>query len=217
VLFASDLDERRQRMVETQLRQRGIQDERVLSAMQRVPRHEFVAERYQRQAYDDNPLPIGEGQTISQPYIVALMLELLVVQPEQRILEIGTGSGYQTALLAELVQHVYTIERHPALAYAAQQTLQRLGYSNVTIEIGDGTAGLPVHAPFDSIVVAAAAPVVPESLFGQLKEDGRLVIPVGTPEAQQLLLVRKIEGKPLVSEQTGCRFVPLIGEQGYRI
>lgn len=216
VLFDRDLDERRHRMVETQLRQRGVRDERVLAAMDRVPRHEFVAEPYQSQSYDDNPLPIGEGQTISQPYIVALMLELLALAPGQTILEIGTGSGYQTALLAELARHVYSIERHPALAYAAEQTLQRLGYSNVTLEIGDGSAGLPKRAPYDGIVVAAAAPVIPESLLDQLKEGGRLVIPVGSPETQHLLLVQKVEGRPVISENTGCRFVPLIGEHGYR-
>jgi protein-L-isoaspartate(D-aspartate) O-methyltransferase len=203
-------------MVETQLRQRGIRDERVLAAMLRVPRHEFVAEPYQSQAYDDNPLPIGEGQTISQPYIVGLMLELLAVAPEHTVFEIGTGSGYQTALLAELARHVYTIERQLVLANNAQKTLQRLGYANITLEIGDGSAGLSPYAPYDGIIVAAAAPIVPHSLVDQLKEGGRLVIPVGTPDSQQLQLVEKVEGKLVISEQTGCRFVPLIGEQGYR-
>jgi protein-L-isoaspartate(D-aspartate) O-methyltransferase len=215
VLFHNDLDERRRHMVETQLRQRGIRDERVLDAMSRVPRHEFVAEPYRNHAYDDNPLPIGEGQTISQPYIVALMLELLGLAPEQRVLEIGTGSGYQTALLAELVRQVYSIERHAALAQVAQTTLRRLDYPNITLEVGDGSAGLPAHAPYDGIVVGAAAPMIPRSLFDQLKEGGRLVIPVGLPEAQQLQLVKKVEGKPVIVEQTGCRFVPLVGEQGY--
>jgi protein-L-isoaspartate(D-aspartate) O-methyltransferase len=215
VVFHPDLDARRHHMVETQLRQRGIRDQRVLAAMSRVPRHEFVGEPYQSQAYDDNPLPIGEGQTISQPYIVALMLELLDLAPEQTVLEIGTGSGYQAALLAELVRHVYSIERHVTLAYLAQTTLRRLGYANVTLEVGDGSAGLPAHAPYDGIVVAAAAPNLPRSLFDQLQEGGRLVIPVGLPEAQQLQLVKKVEAKPVIFEQTGCRFVPLIGEQGY--
>jgi protein-L-isoaspartate(D-aspartate) O-methyltransferase len=202
-------------MIETQLRQRGIRDERVLAAMARVPRHEFVPEPYHFQAYDDNPLPIGEGQTISQPYIVALMLEVLDLSPQQTVLEIGTGSGYQTALLAELSQHVYSIERHASLAHAAQSTLQRLGYTNTTIEIGDGSAGMPAYAPFDRIVVAAAAPELPPALFDQLKEGGRLILPVGPVEEQMLQLVTKIAGRPEIFAQVPCRFVPLIGAQGY--
>ena len=203
-------------MVDTQLRQRGIRDERVLTAMARVPRHEFVADPYRAQAYDDNPLPIGEGQTISQPYIVALMLEMLHLSEEDIVLEIGTGSGYQTALLAQLSRHVYSIERHATLAAQAQAVLARLGYRNVTIEVGDGSKGFPAHAPFDGIIVSAAAPELPQALFEQLKEGGRLVIPVGPAEAQFLPLVTKEEGKPVLSEQIPCRFVPLIGEQGYR-
>jgi protein-L-isoaspartate(D-aspartate) O-methyltransferase len=216
VLFHADLDARRHQMVEAQLLQRGICNERVLAAMLRVPRHEFVAEPYQPHAYDDNPLPIGEGQTISQPYIVGLMLELLAVAPEHTVLEIGTGSGYQTALLAELAHHVYSIERHFVLADNAQKTLQRLDYVNITLAYGDGSTGLPAHAPYDGIIVAAAAPILPHSLVDQLKEGGRLVIPIGTPDSQQLQLVEKIQGKPVISEHTGCRFVPLIGEHGYR-
>lgn len=214
--FIADLAQRRQQMVETQLRQRGIRDERVLAVMGRVPRHEFVGASYRSQAYDDNPLPIGEGQTISQPYIVALMLEMLDLAADQTVLEIGTGSGYQTALLAELGRHVYSIERHGPLAHVAQATLRRLGYSNVTIEVGDGTAGMPAHAPFDRIIVSAAAPELPQALFEQLKEGGRLVVPVGPAEAQLLQLVTKTDGRAVVSAQVACRFVPLIGEQGYR-
>jgi protein-L-isoaspartate(D-aspartate) O-methyltransferase len=216
VLFHPDLDALRHHMVETQLRQRGIANKPVLAAMSRVPRHEFVDQRYLGQAYDDNPLPIGEGQTISQPYIVALMLELLDPTPDQIILEIGTGSGYQTALLAELSRHVYTIERHPTLAAAAQATLERLGYTNITMEVGDGSAGLPAYAPYDGIIVAAAAPSLPQMLFDQMKEGGRLVIPIGPPDAQDLQLVTKKEGKPVISGQTGCRFVPLVGQYGYQ-
>jgi protein-L-isoaspartate(D-aspartate) O-methyltransferase len=215
-IFDLDFSQRRRQMVDTQLLQRGIRDERVLGAMARVPRHEFVADPYRAQAYDDNPLPIGEGQTISQPYIVALMLEMLEVSEEDIVLEIGTGSGYQTALLAQLSRHVYSIERHAALAAKAQAALAKLGYRNVTIEVGDGSKGLPAHAPFDGIVVSAAAPDLPQALFEQLKEGGRLVVPVGPTEAQFLQLVTKKEGKPILSEQIPCRFVPLIGEQGYR-
>ncbi len=211
-----DLAALRNQMIETQLRQRGIHNDRVLAAMTRVPRHEFVDQRYLAQAYDDNPLPIGEGQTISQPYIVALMLELLDPTPDQIILEIGTGSGYQTALLAELSRHVYTIERHPTLAAAAQATLERLGYTNITMEVGDGSAGLPARAPYDGIIVAAAAPSLPQMLFDQMKEGGRMLIPIGPPEAQELQLVAKREGKPIATNQTGCRFVPLVGEHGYQ-
>lgn len=215
-IFDLDFSHRRQQMVDTQLRQRGIRDERVLAAMMRIPRHEFVAEPYRAQAYDDNPLPIGERQTISQPYIVALMLEMLHLKEEDIVLEIGTGSGYQTALLAELSRYVYSIERHPTLAAQAQAVLVRLGYKNVSIEIGDGSKGLPAHAPFDGIIVSAAAPELPQALFEQLKEGGRLVIPVGPVEAQFLQLVTKKESQPVLSEQIPCRFVPLIGEQGYR-
>ncbi len=215
-IFDLDFSQRRRQMVDTQLLQRGIRNERVLRAMARVPRHEFVADPYRAQAYDDNPLPIGEGQTISQPYIVALMLEMLEVSEEDIALEIGTGSGYQTALLAQLSRHVYSIERHAALAAKAQAVLAKLGYTNVTIEVGDGSKGLPAHAPFDGIVVSAAAPDLPQALFEQLKEGGRLVVPVGPTEAQFLQLVTKKEGKPVLSEQIPCRFVPLIGEQGYR-
>ena len=203
-------------MIETQLRQRGITNDRVLAVMARVPRHEFVDQRYWAQAYDDNPLPIGESQTISQPYIVALMLELLAPAQDNAILEIGTGSGYQTALLAELASHVYTIERHPLLAFKAQAALERLGYLNITSEIGDGSVGLAAYAPYDSITVAAAAPTLPQKLFDQLKEGGRLVMPIGPADAQDLQLIKKEGGQAVVSIQVGCRFVPLVGEQGYQ-
>jgi protein-L-isoaspartate(D-aspartate) O-methyltransferase len=200
----------RQKMVETQLRARGIRDERLLKAMARIPRHEFVEPRYRDQAYEDHPLPINVGQTVSQPYIVALMLELLRLEPFSKVLEIGTGSGYQTAVLAEISAHVYSVERHPQLAYEAGQTLSRLGFTNLILRIGDGGQGLPEYAPFDAIVVSAAAKQIPAPLFAQLREGGRMIIPVGPSEAQELQLVRKREGKPLITLLEGCRFVPLI-------
>jgi protein-L-isoaspartate(D-aspartate) O-methyltransferase len=200
----------RRNMVETQLRARGIRDERLLAAMGRVPRHEFVDPRYRDQAYEDHPLPIGAGQTVSQPYIVALMLERLDLQPSSRVLEIGTGSGYLTALLAELAEQVYSIERHAQLAHQAEETLSRLNVTNVVVRVGDGSKGLPEYAPYDAIIVSAAASQVPPALFEQLQEGGRMIIPVGPPEAQELQLVRKREGKPVMSVLEGCRFVPLI-------
>jgi protein-L-isoaspartate(D-aspartate) O-methyltransferase len=200
----------RHKMVESQLRERGIRDERVLSAMERVPRHKFVEPHYRDQAYEDHPLPIDAGQTVSQPYIVALMLEILHLDPSSRVLEIGTGSGYQTAILAEICAHVYSVERHPQLADEAQQTLSRLGFNNLTLRVGDGGEGLPEHAPFDAIVVSAAAKQIPVPLFDQLCEGGRMIIPVGPHEAQELQLVRKRDGKPLITLLDGCRFVPLV-------
>jgi protein-L-isoaspartate(D-aspartate) O-methyltransferase len=206
----------RRSMVESQLRARGIRDERVLAAMFRVPRHEFVSEEHRDQVYEDHPIPIGEGQTISQPYIVAIMLEVLALDPSDTVLEIGTGSGYQTALLAELVRQVYSVERYASLARAAQATLARLGFNNVEVVLGDGSRGLPGRAPFDAIVVSAAAPQIPPPLFEQLREGGRMVIPVGPAHAQELQLARKHEGQAVVTSMEGCRFVPLIGSEGYR-
>ena len=203
-------------MVATQLRNRGIRDERVLAAMERVPRHLFVPADKLRQAYDDQPVPIEAEQTISQPYIVAAMLEAVHLSPEDIVLEVGTGSGYQTALLAELVARVYSVERYALLANSAEQRLRDLGYSNVEIAVGDGTLGLPQHAPYDVIIVAAAAPHVPQPLLQQLKEGGRLIVPVGSPENQQLQLLRKQAGGLLTTLLDGCRFVPLIGAEGYK-
>jgi len=205
----------RRSMVESQLRARGIQDERVLTAMLHVPRHEFVSAEFRDQVYEDHPIPIGEGQTLSQPYIVAIMLEALVLDPSDVVLEIGTGSGYQSALLAELTRHVYSVERHASLARTAQSTLARLGYTNVEVLLADGSHGLPERAPFDAIVVSAAAPQIPPPLFEQLRDRGRMVIPVGPAHAQELQLVRKLAGKAVVTDLEGCRFVPLIGSEGY--
>jgi protein-L-isoaspartate(D-aspartate) O-methyltransferase len=200
----------RRRMVESQLRLRGIADQRVLDAMQRVPRHLFVPEPYRRQAYEDHPLPIGEGQTISQPYIVASMLEALALAVTDKVLEIGTGSGYVTALLAELAAEVVSVERHAILAAEARHTLEALGYRNVRVEVGDGTQGLLANAPYDAITVAAAAAELPPALLAQLNEGGRMIIPIGPPENQQLQLIRMQGGEPRVYLREACRFVPLI-------
>jgi len=205
----------RENMVQTQLMARGIRDQRVLSAMTRVPRHEFVSERYREQAYGDHPIPIAEGQTVSQPYIVALMLEVLKLEPSAKVLEVGTGSGYMTALLAELAAQVYSVERHARLARQAEDTLTRLGYHNVTVLVGDGTQGLADFAPYDGIVVSAAASQIPAALIDQLREEGRMVIPVGPPDAQELQLVIKHEGHPIVHRLDGCRFVPLVAGEEY--
>jgi len=206
----------RRNMVERQVRARGVRDSRVLHAMEQVPRHEFVAPTYQDQAYDDHPIPIGEGQTVSQPYIVGLTLEALSLQASDRVLEIGTGSGYQAALLGALAKQVYSMERYEELAKQAEAALARLGYTNVAIVVADGSVGLATEAPFDAIVVAAAAPDVPTPLLDQLRDGGRMVIPVGPPHAQDLQLVRKSEGRLIVASLGACAFVPLIGEQGYR-
>lgn len=205
----------RESMVEVQLRARGIQDLRVLAAMARVPRHEFVSREYWDQAYEDHPVPIAEGQTVSQPFIVALMLQALSLEGTETVLEVGTGSGYEAALLADLAHRVYTIERHASLARSAETVLLRLGYSNVTVHVGDGSQGLPEHAPFHAIVVSAAAPRVPPPLFEQLGEGGRMAIPVGPSYAQEFQLVRKEHGEMVVTTLEACRFVPLIGCQGY--
>ena len=197
-------------MVDSQLRARGIFDPRVLDAMLRVPRHEFVPESLRAEAYQDHPLPIGDDQTISQPYVVAVMLESLQLKPTDTVLEIGTGSGYVTALLAELSAKVFSIERHPALADKARETLAALGYTNVRVLTGDGTRGLPAVAPFDAILVSAAALEVPRALLSQLREGGRMIIPVGSPDTQQLQFIRMINGQPVISQGDPVRFVPLI-------
>lgn len=200
----------RERMVQTQLQARGIQDRRVLAAMARVPRHEFVPAEHHAQAYADHPIPIDQGQTISQPFIVAVMLEHLHIQPHHCILEIGTGSGYVTALLAELSEKVYSIERHAPLANSARELLARLHYQNVEVLAGDGYAGWPEHAPFDGIAVSAAAMRIPPALFAQLGEGGRMVIPVGPHDAQLLQLVEKQDGRQIVTPLDACRFVPML-------
>jgi protein-L-isoaspartate(D-aspartate) O-methyltransferase len=207
----SDSAKLRARMVDKQIKARGITDERVLQAMGKVPRHEFVPEKVRAEAYDDGPLPIGHGQTISQPYIVALMTEEAKPRPEHRVLEIGTGSGYQAAVLAELVKEVYTIELVPDLADEAKERLKRLGYKNVHTKAGDGYKGWPDAAPFDAVVVTCGADHVPEPLFEQLKPGGVLVIPVGKTQAEQSLLAitKDAKGGKTTRDLGPVRFVPL--------
>jgi protein-L-isoaspartate(D-aspartate) O-methyltransferase len=200
----------REQMVQSQLKARGISDLRVLNAMRRVPRHEFVLESHRSEAYEDRPLPIGDSQTISQPYVVALMLESLQIKTTDSVLEIGTGSGYATALLAELATRIFSMERHRDLADTARNTLTALGYSNVQVLTGDGTRGLPDEAPFDAILVSAAAPSIPSALLSQLREGGRMILPVGSPDAQQLQFIHKLNGQPIISFRESVRFVPLV-------
>ena len=203
-------------MVRSQLRGRDIVDEAVLAAMEHVPRELFVPEPERRRAYYDAALPIGHGQTISQPYMVARIVEALAIRPGNRVLDVGTGSGYQAAVLAELGADVVTIERIPELAEDARQRLAAAGYDRVEVALGDGTLGVPERAPFDAIAVAAAAPGLPETLYEQLRPRGRLVVPVGGPRVQRLeVIVRSPEG-PAVVHSVPCRFVPLLGEEGFR-
>lgn len=205
----STYDRERKEMVEYQIRRRGVRNKKVLKAMLKVPRHLFVPEQMMELAYGDEPLPIGEGQTISQPYIVAYMTEALKLRGREKVLEIGTGSGYQTAILAEITREVYTIELIPELSLRAREVLQKLGYRNIQFRVGDGTRGWPEQAPFEAILVAAAPPAVPPALVEQLKTGGRMVIPVGTDFQELVLVTRKKEGweeKRLI----GVRFVPLI-------
>ena len=205
----------REQMVERQIARRGIADPRVLQAMREVPRHRFVPQHLHASAYADSALPIGEGQTISQPYIVALMTEALDLGGEEQVLEIGTGSGYQAAMLSRLAESVYTIERHTVLARQAGAIFEELGYSNVHMQVADGTSGWPDKAPFHAIIITAAAPEVPQPLIDQLADRGRLVAPVGPAGLQNLVLVRK-EGERTTTQQLApVAFVPLIGEYGW--
>lgn len=203
-------------MVERQLRRRGITDERVLEAMGRVPRELFVDESERKSAYDDAPLGIGYGQTISQPYMVGLIAQNAAVRPGNRVLDVGSGSGYAAAVFAELGGEVDTIERIPELADRARAALEAAGYPDVRVHVGDGSVGLAEEAPYDAIAVAAAAPGLPEALYGQLVPGGRLVVPVGDAEGQRLLVaVRSPEG-PAILRSVPCRFVPLLGAEGFR-
>lgn len=203
-------------MVQEQLRRRGIHDERLLDVMRRVPRHEFVSPERWQQAYADHPVVIPEEQTTSQPYIIAAMIQAAEVQPQDRVLEVGAGSGYQTALLAELARQVVAVERYSTLAESAQAKLQSLGYDNVAVVAGDGTLGWEAAAPYDAIIVSAAAPRVPPALLEQLASGGRLVIPIGDAHSQVLQLFRRHRNDEISRTLLeGCRFVPLIGRYGF--
>lgn len=211
-----DYDRAREKMVKYQLKKRGIDSSRVLTAMETIPRHLFVPYHQQESAYGDFPLPIGEGQTISQPYIVALMTQLLQPESEDRVLEIGTGSGYQTAILAELSSEIFTIERKKALQTKAQETLSELGYHNIKYKVGDGTKGWPKYSPFDKIIGTGAVPNIPPSLIDQLADPGKLIIPAGSKHSQQLRIYEKLEGNEEIRKDISCSFIPLIGKEGFR-
>jgi len=207
----------RLRMVEEQIAGRGIKDPRLIVAMRKVPRHLFVEEALQDQAYSDHPLPIGEKQTISQPYMVALMTEALALTGKEKVLEIGTGSGYQAAILAELASKVFTVERILSLAMRARELLLQLNYSNVEVKFSDGTVGWPDESPFDAIMVTAGSPEIPQPLIDQLKVGGRMAIPVGDANAQDLIRIVKTEDGIKKENWGGCRFVKLIGKYGWEV
>jgi protein-L-isoaspartate(D-aspartate) O-methyltransferase len=209
-------ESQRLEMIEKQLRRRGVTDAAVLAAMAKVPRHEFVPVELQDRAYEDVPLPIGGGQTISQPYIVGAMTASLRLLGQEKVLEIGTGCGYQAVVLSHLAREVITIERRPDLASAAAATLTRLGCSNVHVHCGDGTLGLPELAPFDAILVAAGAPSIPRPLLMQLSDAGRMILPVGGEEQQDLQLIEKLGESFQKTMLEGCRFVPLVGHYGWQ-
>ena len=211
-----DYQEKRRRMVREQISSRGVKDLRVLKAMEKVPRHLFVPPSLIDQAYDDTPLPIGFKQTISQPYTVAFMTELLELKGDEKVLEIGTGSGYQTAILAELAKEVYSIERIPELLEEAKKRLKELGYENVHLKVGDGTQGWKQYAPYQAIIVTAGAPSPPPPLLEQLDEGGRLVIPVGDRYSQEMWRIRKIKGEIFTESLGPFRFVELVGEYGHK-
>lgn len=205
----------RKKMVEEQLKARGIKDERVLKAMEKVPRHLFVEPNLAKDAYKDHPLPIGHNQTISQPYMVALMTELLQIKGGEKVLEVGTGSGYQAAILAELAQKVFTIEKIPPLAQEAKIRLDKLGYSNIIVVVGNGTKGLEEYAPYDRIIVTAGAPSTPQPLLDQLNDLGIMVIPEGSRYLQELIVIKKKKDKIIKEKHESCVFVPLVGEFGW--
>jgi protein-L-isoaspartate(D-aspartate) O-methyltransferase len=215
--MAFDREREIRSLIDRELRPEGITDERVLDAMYRVKREKFVPETLRERAYDNNPLPIGENQTISQPYIVARMTQGLDLRPEDKVLEVGTGSGYQTAILAELACVVYSVERLEGLALKARTSLYSQGYKNIILVVGDGSKGLPEYAPYDKIIVTAGSPDVPKPLVEQLRNGGKLVIPVGGRYVQDLVLVEKaLNGRIARRSLGGCRFVPLLGSEGWK-
>jgi len=216
LLFDASVAERRL-MIETQIRKRGVSSPQVLEAMGAVPRHEFVPAQFRSQAYADKPLAIGEGQTISQPYMVAAMTEAMELDGSECVLEIGTGSAYQAAVLSLIVRQVVTIESHTSLALAAQERLNRLGFANVHVHNGDGSAGFPEAAPYDAIVVTAGAPEIPQVFASQLREGGRIVIPVGNQKVQELMVAQKTNGQLAARALFSCQFVPLLGRYGWSV
>lgn len=205
----------RENMVNSQIKARGINDEKILQSMRKIPRHLFVPEQQRTYSYEDFPLPIGEGQTISQPHIVALMTEMLQLQENNKVLEIGTGSGYQTAILSKIAKEVYTVEKIEHLGLKAEKLFEELGYKNIKVKIGDGTEGWNEYAPYDGIIVTAGSPQIPKPLIEQLSENGRIVIPIGDAFSQDLIVAQKIKGKLIKKIVCGCVFVPLIGRHGW--
>ncbi len=205
----------RERMVQKQIVDRGVKDPRVIETMKQVPRHFFVGETYYHQAYNDFPLPIGSQQTISQPYMVAVMTELMELKGPEKVLEIGTGSGYQTAVLALLCDRVYSVERISELASSARQRLTNLGFKNINIMVGDGSLGWPAFSPYDGIIVTAGSPGIPDELISQLADKGIMILPVGGEYAQTLNVIKKHKGRIYRKELFGCAFVPLVGKSGW--
>jgi len=210
-----DFSKAREEMINYQIKRRGIKDEKVIQAMKIIPREKFVLPENEKEAYLDSPLPIGLGQTISQPYMVALMTECLSLKGNEKVLEIGTGSGYQAAILSKIVKEVFTIERFEALASRAEKIFQTLGINNIKVIVGDGTAGLREYSPYDGIIVTAGAPEIPKVLIEELVEGGRIVIPVGNSFLQDLLRGIKVKGKLRIQNYGGCVFVPLVGKYGW--
>ncbi|MDD5454681.1 MAG: protein-L-isoaspartate(D-aspartate) O-methyltransferase [Candidatus Ratteibacteria bacterium] len=215
MLDETDYKSLRENMVDCQIKARGINGEKVLKAMREIPRHLFIPEQQRSYAYEDFPVPIGEGQTISQPHIVALMTEMLQLKGHEKVLEIGTGSGYQSAILSKIAKEVYTVEKIEYLALKAEKIFKILGYNNIKVKIGDGTEGWSEHAPYDGIIITAGSPKIPEPLIEQISEDGRLVIPIGDAFSQDLTVAQKIKGKLTKRIICGCIFVPLIGKHAW--